>query len=240
VGADSIDVNMGCPMKKVVKTGRGAALLKDPKRVEAIAAAMSAAVDIPITAKIRAGWEDANAVEIGMALQNGGAAGVTIHGRTRSDMYEHHVDLDVIAKLKAAVDITVIGNGDVRDIESCDRMFQSTGCDAVMIARGCLGNPWVFQELAAHLRGETVKVDRSPSAFGHVVGRHLELYVESFGEKRTCLQFRKHALWYFKGTAGHPVLRKRMANLTSVIAIEDAIREAVEAMETAVRESGTA
>lgn len=230
VGADSVDVNMGCPMKKVVRTGRGAALLKDPAKVEAIAAAMTAAVDIPVTAKIRAGWEDANAVEVGRALENGGAAGVTIHGRTRSDMYNDHVDLDVIAALKDAVGITVIGNGDVRDIESCDRMFDRTGCDAVMVARGCLGNPWLFQELGAHLKGEEPEVDRSPDAIRAVVRRHLSLYVEFYGERRTCLEFRKHALWYFRDTPGHPVLRRLLSNLDSIGAVEDAVEHAVDAL----------
>ena len=231
VGADSIDVNMGCPMKKVVRTGRGAALLKEPHKIEAIAAAMTAAVQIPVTAKIRAGWEDANAVDVGRALENGGAAGVTIHGRTRSDMYNDHVDLDVIAQLKRAVGITVIGNGDVRDIESCDRMFDRTGCDAVMVARGCLGNPWIFTELAAHLRGEVVTIDRSPEAIRSVVRRHLALYVEFYGVRRTCLEFRKHALWYFKNTPGHAVLRKLLAQLETVEAVESAIDEAAFALE---------
>lgn len=232
VGADSVDVNMGCPMKKVVRTGRGAALLKEPGKIEAIMRAMSDAVSIPVTAKIRAGWEDANAVDVGKALEAGGAAGVTIHGRTRSDMYEHHVDLDAIAALKDAVSIAVIGNGDVRDRESCDRMF-ATGCDAVMVARGCLGNPWIFAELNAHLRGDTATVDRGPNAMREMVTRHLDLYVESFGEPRTCLEFRKHAIWYFKDTAGRDVLRSRMRKLTSRAAIADAIEAAVQAIETA-------
>jgi nifR3 family TIM-barrel protein len=230
VGADSIDVNMGCPMKKVVRTGRGAALLRDPHKVEAIVRAMTTAVDIPVTAKIRAGWEDANAVDVGRALENGGAAGVTIHGRTRSEMYNDHVDLDVIAELKHAVGITVIGNGDVRDIASCDRMFERTGCDAVMVARGCLGNPWLFTELAGHLRGQPVTIDRSPDAIRAVVRRHLALYVEFYGARRTCLEFRKHALWYFKNTPGHAVLRRLLARLETIDAVESAIDQATVAL----------
>lgn len=231
LGADSVDVNMGCPMKKVVRTGRGAALLKDPTKVEAIAAAMTSAVDIPVTAKIRAGWEDANAVEVGRALENGGAAGVTIHGRTRSDMYNDHVDLDVIAELKQSIQITVIGNGDVRDIASCDRMFERTGCDAVMVARGCLGNPWLFAELSSHLKGTTTNIDRSPQAVRAVVRRHLALYVQFYGVRRTCLEFRKHALWYFRNTPGHAVLRRLLSQLETVEAVEAAIDEAVAALE---------
>lgn len=233
VGADAVDVNMGCPMKKVVRTGRGAALLKEPSKIEAIARAMTDAVSIPVTAKIRAGWEDANAVDVGKALENGGAAGVTIHGRTRSDMYEHHVDLDAIADLKQAVGITVIGNGDVRDRASCDRMFKATGCDAVMVARGCLGNPWIFEELRTHLAGEDRSVDRSPEAVRAMVFRHLALYVASFGERRTCLEFRKHALWYFRDTPGYAVLRQHMRKMDSADAIREAVDAAVRALATA-------
>ncbi len=230
VGADSVDVNMGCPMKKVTRTGRGAALLQDPGKVERIMRAMTDAVRIPVTAKIRAGWEDANAVDVGHALEAGGAAGVTIHGRTRSDMYERHVDLDAIAELKAAVGIAVIGNGDVRDRDSCDRMF-ATGVDAVMIARGCLGNPWIFEDLRAHLAGAPAPSERTPEAIRVMVLRHLALYIESFGEHRTCLEFRKHALWYFKGTDGLPVLRSRMRGMDSAAAIRDAVEAAVQALE---------
>ena len=225
MGADAVDVNMGCPMQKVVKTGRGAALLKDPNKIEAIARAMSDAVSIPVTAKIRAGWEDANAVEVGRALEQGGAAGVTIHGRTRSDMYEHHVDLEIIRELKAAVGITVIANGDVKDRASCARMFETTGCDAVMIARGCLGNPWIFADLKAFLRDDAQPAARQPDDIGRMVHRHLELYVDSFGDRRTCLEFRKHALWYFRDTPGRDVLRARMNRMTEI----DAVREAIDA-----------
>lgn len=228
VGADAVDVNMGCPMKKVTRTGRGAALLRDPAQVEAIARAMSRAVSIPMTAKIRAGWEDANAVDVGRALEAGGAAAVTIHGRTRDAMYSDHVDLDVIAALKRAVSIPVIGNGDVRDEESCARMFGRTGCDAVMVARGCLGRPWLFAELRAALEGSRVE-EIGWARRREIVHRHLALYVDSFGERVACLEFRKHALWYFRDTAGHPVLRSRLAGLVSLDAIRAAIDEAADA-----------
>lgn len=231
-GADAVDVNMGCPMKKVVRTGRGAALLKDPSRVEAIARAMSSAVDIPVTAKIRAGWEDANAVDVGKALESGGAAAVAIHGRTRSDMYDHHVDLDAIAELHAAVNIPVIGNGDVRDRASHDRM-RSTGCDAVMVARGCLGRPWIFADLVAHLDGDVSPVAPGPDEVEAIVLRHLALYVDAFGEHRTCLEFRKHALWYFRGGAGEQAVRSRMRGMTSVDAVRDAVSAGVDALRTA-------
>jgi tRNA-dihydrouridine synthase B len=230
VGADAVDVNMGCPMKKVVRTGRGAALLQEPDKIRRIMRAMSDAVTIPVTAKIRAGWESSNAVEVAHAIADGGGAGLAIHGRTRSAMYDHHVDLDVIAEVAAAVDITVIGNGDVRDRDSFDRMM-ATGCDAVMVARGCLGNPWLFAELRAHAAGETHHADRSASGRRAMMHRHLRLYVEQFGERRTCLEFRKHALWYVKGTAGESTLRALLRGLDTVDAVGAAVDAACDALE---------
>lgn len=229
VGADAVDVNMGCPMKKVVRTGRGAALLQDPPKVERIMRAMSDAVAIPVTAKIRAGWEASNAVEVARAIEGGGGAGLAIHGRTRSDMYNHHVDLDVIADVAAAVDIAVIGNGDVRDLESYDRMM-ATGCDAAMVARGCLGNPWLFAELAAHARGERHEADRSAEGRRRMMHRHVDLYVAHLGARRTCLEFRKHALWYVRGTAGEEPLRARLRGLERVEDVKAAIDAACDAM----------
>jgi nifR3 family TIM-barrel protein len=233
VGADVVDVNMGCPMKKVVRTGRGAALLRDPARVEAIVSAMTEAVSVPVTAKIRAGWDDANAVEVARALESGGASAVTIHGRTRSDLYAHHADLDVIADVKRSVGITVIGNGDVCDVASCDRMFERTGCDAVMVARGCLGNPWLFAELRAHLAGTRADVDRSPHGVRQMVLRHLALYAESLGPQRAALEFRKHALWYFKGSPAEPAFRALLPTLTTLEHLYEAVDTACAALRPA-------
>ncbi len=240
-GADSVDVNMGCPMKKVVRTGRGAALLRDPALIERIMRAMSDRVSIPVTAKIRAGWDDSNAVDVAQALEAGGAAAVTIHGRTRSAMYDHHVDLDVIADVKQAVSIAVIGNGDVRDVPSARRMLERTGCDGLMVARGCLGNPWVFAELRGMFGDDTSAATdadgtgegaaaRGADEVRAMVHRHLALYAECFGEHRTCLEFRKHALWYFRGTPGEDVVRSRLRALTSLQAVRDAVDAACDAL----------
>jgi len=229
-GADAVDVNMGCPMKKVVRTGRGAALLKEPAKIEAIVRAMTDAVDVPVTAKIRAGWETSNAVDVARAIEAGGGAGVAIHGRTRSDMYEHHVDLDVIAEVVDAVDITVIGNGDIRDVASAARM-RDTGCQGLMIARGCLGNPWIFAELTAWLDGRDETVPRTADRILAMMLRHFALYVGAFGETKACLDFRKHALWYLKGTAGEAVLRRRMRGLDSAEAVREALTAACAALD---------
>lgn len=228
-GADAVDVNMGCPMRKVVSSGHGAALLQQPEKVRRIFDAMSSAVDIPVTGKIRAGWEDSNAISVGRAMSDGGAAAVTIHGRTRGEKYEGHVDLAVIRELADAVEMPVIGNGDVRDWVSARRMFSVTGCAGVMVARGALGNPWVFREIAADLRGEPVP-DRPDLEERHrTIMRHMDLYIDTFGEARTSKECRKHLLWYFRGTAGEKLLRRRLADIHCRADIEAAVAAACEA-----------
>lgn len=228
-GADVVDLNMGCPMRKVVSNGCGAGLLEDTKLIYEIFRAMSDAVDVPVTGKIRAGWEESNAVDVGRAMQDGGAAAVTIHGRTRSDMYDGHVDLAIIAELKKAVDMVVIGNGDVHDWQSARRMFHTTGCDAVMVARGALGNPWVFRELAADLAGEEVPARPDLAEKRRTLARHVDLYIDTFGEERTTFEIRKHLLWYFRGTPGEKTLRRKLKDLHSRADIMRAVDAACEA-----------
>lgn len=223
LGARAVDVNMGCPMRKVVSSGHGAALLRKPHLVFEIFNAMSAAVSIPVTGKTRAGWEDCDAVDVARAMVDGGAQAVTIHGRTRSEMYEGHADLEVIRRLKQEVPIKVIGNGDVCDWISARRMFEVTGCDAVMVARGCLGNPWVFKEIAADMRGEPVPPAPTVEQKRALLRRHVALYVEANGEDRTCREIRKHLLWYFRGGPAELVLRRMLHTLESVEQIHEAI-----------------
>ncbi len=227
-GADAVDLNMGCPMRKVVSNGCGAGLLKDTELIFEIFSAMSRAVDVPVTGKIRAGWDDSCAVEVGRAMQDGGASAVTIHGRTRSEMYDGHVDLAIIAELKRAVDMTVVGNGDVRDWQSARRMFHTTGCDAVMVARGALGNPWVFAEIAADLAGRPVPPRPDLAQKRRTLARHVDLYIDTFGEHRTTLEIRKHLLWYFRHTPGEKILRRQLAGLESRADIMGAVDAACE------------
>ncbi len=229
MGADAVDVNMGCPMRKVVSSGHGAALLRDPGRVREIFEAISEAVTIPVTGKTRAGWEDTDAITVAQAMQEGGATAITIHGRTRCDFYDGHVDLAVIAELKKSVDMAVIGNGDVCDWQSARRMFHVTGCDAVMVARGALGNPWVFREIAADMAGRPVPARPSPRERRATIARHVELYVESFDEEVMCRQIRKHLLWYFRETPGEKVLRRLLADLRSTEDVMGAGDEALQA-----------
>lgn len=230
-GADMVDINLGCPMKKVVKSGYGAALLKQPGEVERVIRAMAEAVSIPVTAKIRAGWESANAVEVARAVEAGGGAALTVHARTRADMFEGHPDLDVISELVRSVSIPIIGNGDVRDVASATGMMRMTGCQGVMVARGCMGYPWVFREIKAAFMDEPVPEAPSLIERRALLGRHIALYAETYGEKLTCLQIRKHLLWYFRDTPGEVVLKSRLAALSALSEVFGAVDDAVWACE---------
>lgn len=229
LGAHAVDLNMGCPMRKVVSSGHGAALLRDPGRVREIFAAMSEAVSIPVTGKTRAGWEDTDAIKVAQAMQEGGAVALTIHGRTRSDFYDGHADLAVIKELKQSTDLLIIGNGDVCDRKSARRMFHVTGCDAVMVARGALGNPWAFREIAADLREEPVPPRPDQEERRATIRRHVDLYIESFNETKMCRDIRKHLLWYFRGTPGEKTLRKTLAGLQTRQHVFNAIDAALKA-----------
>jgi nifR3 family TIM-barrel protein len=233
-GADAVDLNMGCPMRKVVSSGKGAALLQTPNLVYDIFAAMVDAVDIPVTGKTRAGWEDTSALEVALRMQEAGASAITIHGRTRCEMYDGHVDLAIIGELVEETELIVIGNGDVRDWQSARRMFHTTGCDAVMVARGALGNPWVFRDLAADLRGEEPPGPPTLAEKQVLLEHHVDLYVETFGEGLTAREIRKHLLWYFRGTPGEQTLRRRLSDLESREHISAAIQAAVDACEAQV------
>ncbi len=206
LGFGLVDLNMGCPVKKVVQTGAGAALLRDPARVEAAVAACAQAVSIPVTAKIRSGWADyADAAVLARAVEAGGAAAIAIHGRTRAQRHEGEVDHEALARAKAAVSIPVIANGGVRNGEGAVRMLAETGCDAVMIGRGAYGRPWVFRDVARALRGEAPLPPPSGDALCDVVREHLEGMVELMGDHGV-LVFRKYAGWYMTDPADAPLL----------------------------------
>ena len=229
MGADLVDVNMGCPMRKVVSSGHGAALLREPERVAEIFSAMSEAVDIPVTGKTRAGWEDTDAIEVARAMDRSGAAALTIHGRTRGEGYEGHADLAVIRELVKAVEMPVIGNGDVCDWRSTRRMFHATGCDGIMVARGALGNPWVFREILADLRQDPLPDRPGAQERRAMIRRHVALYVEHVGPERTCREIRKHLLWYFRETPGEKILRRRLGSMETIDDVHQAIDAAIEA-----------
>ena len=198
---DLIDINMGCPVRKVVNRCAGAALLQDVPRIAAIVEAMSAATPLPVTAKIRLGWDgnSRNVVEVARVLEGAGARAVAIHARTRAEKFEGHAHWDMIGEAKAAVGIPVIGNGDVRTADDAVRMLRLTGCDGVMLGRAAFGDPWVFRRIRALLeRGEDLP---PPSAAERLEAgvRHLALLVESVGEEHAAREMRKHVAWYIKG-----------------------------------------
>ncbi len=200
---DILDVNMGCPVPKVVGNGEGSALMKKPELIEEIVKALVSATDRPVTVKIRKGFNDnsINAVECALAAQQGGAAAVAVHGRTREQYYSGKADWSIIAKVKDAVNIPVIGNGDVVDGPSAKALLEETGCDGIMIARAAQGNPWIFREVVSYLKGEGTPDRPSPQEVYDTVMRHADLQLEYKGEYIGIREMRKHVSWY---TAGYP------------------------------------
>jgi nifR3 family TIM-barrel protein len=214
-GADLIDLNMGCPVKKVLKTGAGAALMRDPGRVAAVLTAMRKATDLPLTVKIRAGWNsrEINALEIGRLAAGCGADAVILHPRTVDQGFAGLSDWALIGALKASLKIPVIGSGDLRRPADAARLLSETGCDAVMVGRGGLGNPWLVRNSLRHLSGagpaEPTLAERED-----VIGRHLALAVAYYGETVGTRDFRKHLLWYTKGLRGGALFRQAVTRLS--------------------------
>lgn len=212
---DVIDINMGCPAPKVAGNGGGSALMKNPALAARITEAVVRAVDLPVTVKFRKGWDDqsVNAVEFARAIEQSGAAAVTVHGRTRQQYYAPPVDLDIIAAVKQAVSIPVIGNGDCIDLPSVMKMYEYTKCDLVMIGRGALGSPWIFRQVERYLTDGTVLPDPSLPERMQVMLRHIKLICENKGESGGMREARKHAAWYMKGMRGAPAFRKQSGEL---------------------------
>ncbi len=199
-GADAIDFNMGCPVHKVVSNGEGSALMKDPQQAYACLCAMVDAVSVPVTVKFRSGWDDAhkNAVEIACLAEKAGVAAVAVHGRTRGQLYSGKADWDIIRKVKAAVSIPVIGNGDVFSGKDALALTQQTGCDGIMVARGAQGNPWIFREIKDVLQGKAVPPVSIAERF-RMVRRHLQDLIAFKGESVGVREMRHHGACYFTG-----------------------------------------
>lgn len=215
LGADTVDINMGCPAKKVVRTGAGAALLKDPSQIAHIIKSVRSAISLPLTVKIRSGWNhrEIKALEIARIAEEWGADGVIVHPRTAEQGFGGKADWDVIKAVKEGVSIPVIGNGDVRNVYDAERIMQITGCDGVMIGRGTLGNPWLFGEISSCLSGGDMPIVPSLLERERVIAHHLDMAVDYYGEAMASRNFRKHLLWYTKGLPGGALFRNLAGTL---------------------------
>ena len=216
-----IDINMGCPVHKVVSTGAGSRLMTTPEKAAQIVRACVEAVDIPITVKMRKGYnaEDANAPQLAKLCQEEGAAAITIHGRTKAQLYQPGADWDIIKQVKQAVSIPVIGNGDVMSAQDAAQMYRQTGCDLVAVARGSYGRPWIFSEITQYLQTGTLPPEPSPEEKMEVMLRHLSLICTYKGERAGMREGRKIAGFYVKGLAQASRFRGLCGSLS---ALEDA------------------
>lgn len=219
-----IDINMGCPAPKIAGNGGGASLMRDPVLAEKIVAAVKkASGDIPVTVKIRAGWDDAhiNAVEMAKRAEGAGAAAVTVHGRTRQQMYAPPVSHSIIAEVKKAVSIPVVGNGDITDGASAAKMLENTNCDFLMVGRGALGRPWIFQQINAHLADGRILPEPPVSERMRVMCKHIQMICDYKGERIGIREARKHAAWYTKGIRGAAEYRRQLGQLESIAQLEE-------------------
>ena len=213
----AIDINMGCPVNKVVSNGEGSALLKNPKLAGEIVEAVVKAVDIPVTVKIRTGWDSnsINCVEMAKRLEASGASVICVHGRTREQQYAPYADWTQIARVKEAVNVPVVGNGDIFSPNDALKMINETGCDGVMIGRGALGNPWIFENIINLFEGRAER-EISVNEVVDTALWHLELMIESKGERAGIAESRKHLGWYMKGIRGAAELRNRINSAESL------------------------
>ena len=220
-----LDINMGCPVPKVVNNGEGSALMKNPKLVGEIVSAVVKAVKKPVTVKIRSGFdaEHINAVEIAKIIEDSGAGAVAVHGRTREQFYAGAADWEVIAEVKNAVSIPVIGNGDITDGEGAAKMLHDTGCDGIMIGRAARGNPWIFREITSYLENGTLPEPLSKKERKEMMLRHAKLQMQYKGEYTGVREMRKHISWYTAGMPHSAKLRDAVNAVENFAALEELI-----------------
>lgn len=225
---DSIDINMGCPVNKIVKNGEGSALMRDPALVYEIVARVTDAVyPLPVTVKLRRGFSEKqiNAVEVALMAEKGGASMITVHGRTRDQFYSPPVDLETIKAVKEAVSCEVVGNGDIVSGESAKEMLDVTGCDHLMIGRGALGRPWIFNEIKSYLYGTPMPLIPTGDTLREAIITHLDLAVSLKGEKQAIMESRAQIAWYVKGIKGAAAIRQRINSAMTRAAVVEILRE---------------
>ncbi len=227
---DFIDINMGCPAPKVAASGGGALLMKSPQLAEDIVRAVVKASTVPVTVKMRSGWDykSINCVELAKRCEQAGASAITVHGRTKMQMYAPPVNIEIIKAVKDAVSIPVIANGDVIDGKSAAEMLEKTGCDMVMVGRGALGRPWVFQEINAYLENEVILPEPPVTQRMYIMLKHIEKICEYKGEYVGIREARKHAAWYTKGIHGAANYRARIGLINSIDELRQIALELIE------------
>ena len=220
---DIIDINMGCPAPKIIKGGAGSRLMQNPELAGRIINSVCKATTLPVTVKIRTGWDNnsINCVEMAKIAEQNGAAAITIHGRTKEQMYAPPVNIEMIREVKKAVSIPVIGNGDIDDIYSAAKMYEETGCDLVMIGRGALGKPWLFQQISAYMKEERIIPEPPVAQRMLIMLKHISNICEERGTKIGIREARKHALWYTKGLRGSAEYRRQISGIESIEELQE-------------------
>ncbi len=224
-GADILDINMGCPVGKIVKSGDGSALMRDPELAGKIVQAVVAAVNVPVTVKFRKGFDggSVNAVEFAKVIEQAGASAIAVHGRTRAQMYSGRADWDIIRDVKREVSIPVIANGDIFSAHDAEHILRYTGCELAMIGRGIFGDPWLFAEANAYIAGGEIPEKPPLPERIELALRHTKMYAEQFGERLACLEARHQIPWYLKGVAHAGYYKQQLVRVESLDELEKII-----------------